>query len=364
MNEVSFAKWKAQMIQSAKSTKTPICATFELTPRCNLDCKMCYIHTHDSSGVRDLELSTERWKQIFDEAYDCGMMFATLTGGECLLRNDFKELYLHLWKKRVFLTIFTNGLLLDEDYAAFFQAYKPRKIQISLYGSDENGYRNVTGHHGFDRAISAIRKLVTAGINVQVAITPSSYMRDDYISILKYCEENGIRYKLGEFTLIEKRNDSSERDYCLSVDEIVALSQERALLFGPLHPFDHEPPRFGGNCTNAPQGLACNAGRTSAVVTWNGQMCLCTAIPVSKATLQEMSYAEAWEKTKEAATEILLGRECVGCPYDKLCPKCPAMRLTGLYTGHCDPNVCEVTKKLVAAGVKKLDAPVKNECNE
>jgi sulfatase maturation enzyme AslB (radical SAM superfamily) len=61
---------------------------------------------------------------------------------------------------------------------------------------------------------------------------------------------------------------------------------------------------------------------------------------------------------------MLLGMECVDCPYDKICSKCPAIRLTGLHTGHCDPNVCEVTKKLVAAGVKKLDDPAKNECNE
>jgi len=93
-------------------------------------------------------------------------------------------------------------------------------------------------------------------------------------------------------------------------------------------------------------------------------MNLCIALPVSKASVLEMSYAEAWVKTKEAAGEILLGRECVGCPYDNLCPKCPAMRLTDLKNGHCNPAVCELTRKLVAAGVKKLDAPVENSCDD
>ena len=90
----------------------------------------------------------------------------------------------------------------------------------------------------------------------------------------------------------------------------------------------------------------------------------CTLLPIGKASVLEMSYAEAWEKTKEAAGEILLGRECVGCPYDSLCPKCPAMRLTGLYTGHCNPAVCELTRRLVAAGVKKLDTPAENACDD
>jgi len=356
MNEVSFTKWKERMIASAKPTKTPICATFELTPRCNLDCKMCYVHNQDSNALRDMELSTETWKRIFDEAYDCGMMFATLTGGECLLRQDFKDLYLHLWNKGVFLTVFTNGILLNENYAEFLKTYRPRKVQISLYGSSEEGYLNVAGHHGFEKAVSAIRSLMAAGISVQVALTPSSYMKEDYIAVLRFCQENGFRYNPGEFALIEKRDNSSKNDHYLSTDEIVALSTERALLSGPLTPAERVLPPCGGSCTEAPKGLICNAGKTSAVVSWDGRMCLCTAMPVSKASVLEMPYAEAWEKTKEAATEILLGAECVGCPYDKLCPRCPAMRLTGLYTGHCNPEVCETTRRLVEAGVKRIPA--------
>ena len=353
-NEVSFTKWKEQMVAFAKPTRTPVCATFELTPRCNLDCKMCYVHHQDSNALRDRELSTEVWKRVFDEAYNCGMMFATLTGGECLLRQDFKELYLHLWNKRVYLTVFSNGILLDEDYVMFFKTYPPRKVQISLYGTSEDGYLKVTGHRGFERAVAAIRNLMSAGIPVQVALTPSSYIKDDYIALLRFCKENGFQYKPGEFALIEKRDDSACGDHYLSVDEIVELSTEKALLSGPVIPLEGILPSCGGSCTEAPKGLVCNAGKTSAVVSWDGRMCLCTAIPVGKASVLEMSYAEAWEKTKEAAEEILLGAECVGCPYDKLCPKCPPMRLTGLYTGHCNPKVCETTRRLVAAGVKKL----------
>ena len=71
-------------------------------------------------------------------------------------------------------------------------------------------------------------------------------------------------------------------------------------------------------------------------------------------SLLEMSYAEAWKKTVEAASQVVHGAECVGCPYDKTCPKCPAFRLKDLYSGHCNPDICELTRKLVAAGVKKL----------
>lgn len=356
MNKVAFSKWKAQMIAAAKPTKTPICVTFELTPRCNLDCKMCYVHNQNSNALQDRELSTQMWKRIFDEAYDSGMMFASLTGGECLLRKDFQELYLHLWKKRVFITVMTNGTMMTEDHIELFKKYRPEKVQISLYGSSEEGYRKVTGHRGFEKAVNAIRSLKEAGIPVKAALTPSSYMKDEYISVLKFCKENGFSYKPGEFVLIGNRDDADKSDYYLSTEEIVALAVERAALSGPVTPLECTAPKCGGTCTEAPKGLICNAGKVSAVVSWDGSMCLCTAIPESKASLLDTPYAQAWEKTKEAAMEILMGAECVGCPYDKLCPQCPPMRLKDLHSGHCDPRVCEVTRRLVAAGVKKLTA--------
>lgn len=362
MSNTSYEDFKTKMVGLGKKTKTPVFAQYELTVRCNLDCKMCYIHNADSNAMASKELSTEKWKRIFDEAYDAGLMFASLTGGECLLRKDFKELYLHLWNKRVNISVMTNGLLLNEDYLAFFVAYPPRQIQISLYGTSEQGYVNVTGHRGYEKAVSAIKSLINAGIYVTVALTPSSYIKHDYIELLRFCKENRFPCNPGVVTPISNRDNPEKDDHYLSMEDMVSLSEERALLYGPLTPVNHTP-ECGGSCEEAPKGLSCNAGCCTLSVSWDGTMYPCTSIAEGGASLLEMSYAEAWEKTKEAVSQMLLGMECVGCPYDKVCPKCPAIRLTGLHTGHCKPEVCELTRKLVAAGVKKLDVP-QESCEE
>ena len=49
----------------------------------------------------------EIMKPEIDEAYDNGMMYASLTGGECLIRKDFKDLYLHL------LDVYNEPLVLE-----------------------------------------------------------------------------------------------------------------------------------------------------------------------------------------------------------------------------------------------------------
>lgn len=365
MGNTTYEQWKRRIAKSAKEKKKPVFAQFELTGRCNLDCKMCYVHNLDTTTCLSKELSTEEWKRIFDEAIAQELLFATLTGGECLLRPDFRELYLHLWKRGVKVSVLTNGILLDESYVEFFKAYPPDKIQISLYGSDEDGYLRVTGHRGFERAVAAIRSLMDAKLNLRVVTTPSRYMGEDYMKILRFCREQGFPLHLGELLLIQNRDDPSKDDYFLSMAEITALSVERAALYRSLKPVECTPEPWGPMTEMPLKGLTCSAGTCLASVMWDGVMYPCpNAMVGGGASLREMSYAEAWKHTVAAAAEVVYGAECVGCPYDKVCPKCPAIRLTGLHTGHCNPAVCELTRRLVAEGVKKLNTAEEATCQD
>lgn len=354
MQNIPYRQWERKFVLSAKEKRIPIVGQYELTACCNLDCKMCCVHNLDSNALHARELSTETWLRIFDEAYEMGLMFATLTGGECLLRPDFRELYLHLWKKRVNVEIFTNGTLIDDKYIEFFKKYPPRKIRISLYGSNEEAYRKVTGHTGFGKAISAYQQLLKANIPVGITITPSSYMKDDFINIRRFCLNSGIKCPPSNFFLLKNRDDPGKDDYQLSIDEIVSLATEEALLYGDLVPVSN-PPEPCGNCSDAPTGLVCNAGRGAAFVSWDGTMHPCGSLHEGTASLLDMSYAQAWEKTKSLVDNLVRGSECVDCPYDAVCPQCPVRRLKDMHSGHCNPDVCEITRRLVAAGVKKID---------
>lgn len=355
MRNSAYKQIRDDIVKSAKEQKKPVLGHFELTARCNLDCKMCYVHNQSNAEYLHKELATEQWKRIFDEAYENELLYASLSGGECLLRKDFKELYLHLWNKNVFVTVLTNGTLVNDDYVEFFKTYPPDMIQISLYGSSEDGYLSLAGHKGFEKAISAISTLEEAGIDVRVAVTPSRYMKEDFINILNVCKEKGFHAVNTEIFLVPNRDDPSKDDYYLTDDEIVSLSIQRAELSHTLDPVECTPEPCGPMCKAPAKGLTCNAGNCLATVTWEGKMYPCfNAMIGDGVSLLEMSYAEAWEKTKQAASEVVYGAECVGCAYDKTCPKCPSFRLNDLYSGHCNPIVCDMTRKLVAAGVKKL----------
>ena len=73
-----YKQWKSRLVSSAKEARTPVSAQFELTGRCNLDCKMCYVHNLDTASCLARELSAEEWKRIFDEAIQKELLFAMM----------------------------------------------------------------------------------------------------------------------------------------------------------------------------------------------------------------------------------------------------------------------------------------------
>ena len=88
-------------------------------------------------------------------------------------------------------------------------------------------------------------------------------------------------------------------------------------------------------------------------------------LPMGDKCFEEKIYdpkapRETWDKIVEISSRVANGKECVGCVYNATCPKCPSMRLKDLTSGHCNPDMCELTKRLVSHGVKKIKEKEEN----
>jgi len=116
--ELKDGFWK-KLREDAVKYRVPIHGHFEITPFCMLDCKMCYVHLSNSQVDNKQLLTLDEWKRIIDDAIDNGMMFASLTGGECLMSPHFDELYSYLKSKGIMVTVLTNGVLLDRKIELF-----------------------------------------------------------------------------------------------------------------------------------------------------------------------------------------------------------------------------------------------------
>ena len=57
-------------------TGTPLAGNFELTARCNFNCKMCYVHlTAEEQQRRGRELTADQWLAVAEQARSRGCCF-------------------------------------------------------------------------------------------------------------------------------------------------------------------------------------------------------------------------------------------------------------------------------------------------
>lgn len=66
----------------------PLSGTFELTPLCNMNCRMCYVRMsrEQQEAIRPLRTAAQ-WLELGRQAKEQGLLYLLLTGGEPFLRR-------------------------------------------------------------------------------------------------------------------------------------------------------------------------------------------------------------------------------------------------------------------------------------
>ena len=345
---------EAYQERKARERGIPLYGQFELTPLCNLDCKMCYVHLDQKQMNGRKILPAEWWKNIMYCAHSLGMTHASLTGGECLTYPKFDDIYLYLRQLGIKPSVKTNGILLDRERIEFFKHNPPRGITISLYGSCNEAYQKVTGHAVFDTVYNNLMNLKNTEIPVDIAITPSIYMYDDLDRILEVVKKIGFPYSLN-IMLFPPREETG-RELCdISINDYIEI-YKKLQAHKSMHAAKKEETEAIESIEQGESrvGIRCGAGRSSFNITWNGTMTACENLNSNRISLDEYSFSDAWRLINEDALSYPLPIECFGCEYNAICFNCMAYRCSGMNKGHCNPKICERTKLLVKEGIYSL----------
>lgn len=351
--------WK-ELRETAANNYIPLHGHFEITPQCNLDCKMCYVHLNKTQmgGTEELELS--RWKIIIDQAVEAGMIFASISGGECLTSKYFDDLYLYLKKKGVIVFVLTNGVLL-EDKLELFVKYPPALIQVSMYGYDEESYYRVTGKKEFDRVSEAILKVHNSGLGVCVAVTASRLLPSVYEIVKKYYDLNiGVtvnKWLMPPYEetgrMLENFNLTPEEQVKISLEIIQATNQVTQKIKKHNNQ-DMAEPNNAKSGNGEKRGLLCAAGRSDFSINWKGEMSLCVSLNGVTGYPLKDGFEQAWRNTVDASKNFLMAIECYDCAYLSVCNRCPAQHLIKGKPGHCNKDVCKEGMLMVKHGISIL----------
>lgn len=338
----------------AREKLVPLSGSFELTPLCNLDCKMCYVHL-SRDQMHDAELlPVEVWKNIMSRAVEAGMMYASLTGGECLTYPGFKDLYLHLAGMGVEIHVLSNGVALDERMADFFKQCPPASVQVTLYGAGEDGYERVTGRRKFARVMANIRRVRDLGIPLTIAVTPNTFMTDG-LEVVRLLHEEGLPFVINA-GLMQPREETGRKVADVGLDAYVEMLKLQLRLSGKRLEPECDPdelPDPASSLSPALLGVRCGAGRSAFAVDWRGRMRPCNTFPCTPVDVRVLGFTEAWSRINRIALEYPLPVECNGCFYQNICKHCVSEHAADAERGHASPTICRWGRRMVAEGLKK-----------
>lgn len=348
MNTSGFRDFMKQLMDNALLNDIPVSGTFELTPLCNLDCRMCYVHLQEASVGKRM-LTGRKWMDIMKQAISKGMVFALLTGGEAMTHPDFWDIYSFLNKEGVRVRVKTNGVLLDEENIRRFSECPPTGIDVSLYGCNPESYKAVTGHDVFARVVENIKNAVAAGINVRLMVTPNRYIYPWIDDVFEFAA--GFKIPVNVNSILLRAREGITRsidDYGLSQSEYIYVAKKRKMMFNNIVNDDMEQ-ITDESVIHEITGLQCAAARRAFTVNWEGVMLPCLAFP--KELISEdptvLGFDEAFSRMNKAVKEFGSPEECSECSHKMKCHYCPVKHGEHALKHSCDPEFCDMWKRIL-----------------
>ncbi|MDQ0139784.1 adenosyl-hopene transferase HpnH [Cupriavidus necator] len=150
----------------ARQKRYPLALMLEPLFRCNLACSGCGKIDYPDP-ILNQRLSVQQCLEAVDE---CGAPVVSIAGGEPLLHKDMPEIVQGIIKRRKFVYLCTNALLMEKK----LDQYQPSPYfiwSVHLDGDREMHDRSVCQEGVYDRCIEAIRVAKARGFRVNINCT-------------------------------------------------------------------------------------------------------------------------------------------------------------------------------------------------
>jgi len=320
----------------------PLAGSIELTLNCNLRCKHCYIRY---DGATDGEMSTEQVKVVLDKLAEAGVLYLLMTGGDVLVRPDFKELYLHAKRHGFLITVYTNATLVTEELADFFVQYPPRRIEITIYGHTEEIYNDVVHKpFAFDRFRQGVQYLMDRKLPVFFKTMVLKSNLHEFEDIRRWAEDELKRpFRFDAIVNPRLNGDQDVLEERISPAEIVKLQYsdpEEIKRFERLREMAAAAPADS-------RLFKCGAGIRTFHVDPRGDMHPCMMWRTTPYSLLSGSI-EGWKKHVDElrAAESPSDTGCRSCQNRLACGNCAAV--SALESGEAGRNLdyyCSINKE-------------------
>lgn len=343
MNRTPFGMIKmAQMHHRAYEEATPIQATFELTPRCGFNCRMCYVHLPPERipCVGDgRELTGAEWLELGRQAADLGVLELCITGGDPICHPDFPMIWSGLAQMGFRMTLQTNASLLSENVLELLDEFHPELVKITLYGSNDEVYREVCRvERGFTRTDAGIQALKARGHAIQLVTTFIQQNREDAQNIAVYAKDNDLPWYYSSACYPSLRGADSEAERCAIPMWDEAGAEELCKLWNGMKPNkdDDIPAQY------------CSGYRTAFNISWDGNMRFCLFLNEPNLFVVGRDLKECWQELLEFWSGLRWPEKCDTCDHRSRCRRCLAhLACFSGGLGRLNKTYCERMKRIM-----------------
>lgn len=339
------------MYEDAGKRGVPLGGTFELSPLCNMNCKMCYIRISKEEMEKQGKLLTaDEWLSLAKEAKSKGMLFLLLTGGEPFLYPDFWKLYESLKQMGFFVSINTNATLLEGETLERLIKNPPYRMNISLYGGSDETYSELCRYEkGYTKVSKAIKALRENNVYVKINGSVTPFNEKDIEKCFDFAKEIESPLQMGAYMFPPARKEDKStgrftpQKAGICQARIDKLRYEPEDLTNKLKQINNC--KLNGSCTELGDRFRCRAGRSSFWINWKGEMTACGMMDEFKAYPMKDGFEKAWEEVKAKINAQTVLKGCSECEDRDICKVCPAIAFTesGDFNGKPE-YLCEMVK--------------------
>lgn len=312
---------------------------WESTTRCNLACAHC---RRLNTLPADDELTTDEVKTFLQSAARLGPPMIVFSGGEPLLREDWRDLATFAHELELPIALATNGTLIDGGVAKKIRDAKFRRVSVSLDGADATTHDALRGEGNFVRALVGVERLRAAGVPVQFNVTMTRSNAHQLDALAKLAREhNAVAMHLfmlvpvGCGIQIAPSQQLPPADYLRVLEWVCEHHHESGLEFrATCGPQVYRVAK--GRGVDLGRGRGCLCGRSVAFVSHRGEVFPCGYLPVRCGSVREEPLEAIWQTSDVFATlrdDTKLEGACGACYFVDVCGGCRARALadTGDY---------------------------------
>lgn len=301
--------------------KIPFFVLLELTHKCNLKCRHCYI-----TPAKKKELSVDSIFNLLEELAGMGCFELTLSGGEPLLHPHFFSILRYARDKKFSVIIKTNGTLLNEETVEQMAEFFPTEIHLSIYSLNQERHDFITGLKGsLRKTLNSIFLLRKKGIRVKISSPITNITFCDYEEIKKFAASMGIRSQ-SDPVIIRKRNGIKKPlKFRMSKKELEIFynfpSSREELKAGKLENYEYQENNASGD------RILCRAGHCLCAISSYGEVFPCFAFPLKVGDFKVEKFSKIWNFSNNLNFLRTLRKKdlkvCSSCELLKYCTPCP-----------------------------------------